>query len=53
MHHGLRLLSFIDVLIDGPYIKEHSDPFNLKWKGSSNQRLWKKIKGVWVEEDEN
>lgn len=34
----LALLSQVDVLVDGPFIKElHSH--ELKWKGSSNQRI--------------
>lgn len=32
-----RLLSQVDVLIDGPYLREQSA--NLLWRGSSNQRV--------------
>lgn len=32
------ILSYIDVLIDGRYVDELRD-FNLKWRGSSNQRV--------------
>ncbi len=31
-------LKYVDVLVDGPYVDEWSDP-RLKWKGSSNQRV--------------
>ena len=34
----LKILNYIDVLVDGRYIEELNDP-NLKYKGSSNQRL--------------
>lgn len=33
----LELLNYVDVLIDGPYIKELTT--TLPWRGSSNQRL--------------
>ena len=33
-----ELLSLIDVLIDGKFVKELYSP-NLKWKGSANQRV--------------
>ena len=33
-----ELLSLIDVLIDGKFVKELYNP-NLKWKGSANQRV--------------
>ena len=40
----------IDFLIDGAYIEELRDT-TLKWRGSSNQRIWKKTKyGIWIEE---
>lgn len=34
----LLLLSEVDVLVDGPFIKELQS-YTLKWKGSSNQRI--------------
>ena len=33
-----ELLSFVDVLVDGKFVKELYNP-NLKWKGSANQRV--------------
>ncbi len=33
-----RLLKYVDVLIDGPYMKEDRD-LTLKFRGSSNQRI--------------
>lgn len=33
-----RMLCFIDVLVDGPYIEELKD-ITLRWRGSSNQRV--------------
>lgn len=32
------ILPYIDILIDGPFIKKYVEP-NLKWRGSSNQRI--------------
>lgn len=40
----------VDILIDGPYIEELRNTA-LKWRGSSNQRILKKIKdNAWIEE---
>lgn len=36
-----NILEYIDVLIDGPFIKEEYE-FGLKWRGSRNQRILKK-----------
>ncbi|MCF8093483.1 MAG: radical SAM protein [Desulfotignum sp.] len=33
-----RLLSNVDILIDGPYIRELD--FSQKWRGSENQNIW-------------
>lgn len=45
----IKILDF-DYVIDGPYIEELRD-IRLKWRGSSNQRIWKKTKsGIWIEE---
>ena len=34
------ILSYCDVLVDGPFIKDLKDD-NLEWRGSSNQRVIK------------
>ena len=34
-----RLLAQVDILVDGPFIQELADP-NLRWRGSSNQKVW-------------
>lgn len=36
--HLTALMKYVDVLVDGKFIKELADK-NLKWKGSSNQRV--------------
>lgn len=33
-----EILSYIDVLVDGPFLKEQAVP-NLQWRGSLNQRV--------------
>ena len=33
-----EILNYVDVLVDGPFIENLSNPM-LKWKGSSNQRV--------------
>ena len=33
-----EVFKYIDVLVDGKYVDELHD-FNLKWRGSSNQRV--------------
>lgn len=38
----LDALEDVDYIIDGPYIQALSDPYHLKWKGSSNQRIFHK-----------
>ncbi len=35
---GKEVLSYLDVLVDGPFVESLRNP-NLKWKGSSNQRV--------------
>jgi len=34
-----RLLTQVDILVDGPFIRELADP-KLRWRGSSNQKVW-------------
>ena len=33
-----RILDYVDILIDGPFIEENKD-LSLKWRGSSNQHI--------------
>ncbi len=35
---ALRLLEYVDVLVDGPYVEALRDP-SLHFRGSANQRL--------------
>lgn len=35
-----HLMKVIDVLVDGPFVKELADP-DLRFRGSSNQHIWK------------
>ncbi len=44
------ILDKIDVIIDGQYVEELKD-LNLKWRGSSNQKIWIKKDGLWGEDD--
>lgn len=34
----LEIMEYIDILVDGPYVKKFRDT-KLKWRGSSNQRV--------------
>lgn len=38
INKGREVLNYIDVLVDGRYVDELRNP-NLKWKGSTNQRV--------------
>lgn len=42
------ILNDIDILIDGPFIEELKD-LSLKLRGSSNQIIWQKKNGIWME----
>lgn len=42
------LSKYVDFVIDGPFIKSKRD-ITLKMRGSSNQRIFKNIKGVFVD----
>ena len=46
-----HILNTIDILIDGPFIEAKKD-LSLKLRGSSNQRIFKKIDGRWTETKE-
>ena len=44
---GMGILEYVDVLVDGPYIEEQRD-ISLHWRGSKNQKVWKKdANGIW------
>lgn len=42
------ILKYADVIVDGQYIDELRD-IRLKWRGSSNQKIWVKIDGEWTD----
>lgn len=46
-----RLLQRCSHLVDGPFDINKRD-ITLKFKGSSNQRLWKMKNGTWIEEND-
>ena len=37
----------VDYLVDGPFIEELKDT-SLLWRGSSNQRIWRKVDNIWT-----
>lgn len=39
----MEILNNIDVLVDGQFIESLKD-LRLKWRGSSNQKIWRKLK---------
>ncbi|GAB6988835.1 anaerobic ribonucleoside-triphosphate reductase activating protein [Paenibacillus pini] len=41
-----QLLSYCDVLVDGPFKQQLRD-VSLAFRGSSNQMIWQKVDGVW------
>lgn len=41
------ILKYCDVLVEGRFIESKKD-ITLKFRGSSNQNIWKKENGVWV-----
>ena len=44
---SLDIINYVDYIIDGKYINELKD-FNLLFRGSSNQHIWKKdMEDVW------
>ena len=42
-----EILKYTDVLVDGAYIDELRD-ISLPFRGSSNQKIWKKQNGEWL-----
>lgn len=47
-----QILDVVDVLVDGKFVLELRDT-NLKWRGSSNQRIWKRNVDMWVLHEDN
>lgn len=43
-----ELLKYIDILVDGPFVESKRD-ITLAWRGSSNQRIFKNVDGVFVD----
>lgn len=41
-----EIISKCDIIVDGRYVDELKD-ITLKWRGSSNQKIWKKRNGEW------
>ncbi len=46
-----RILYYTDVIVDGRYVDLYRD-VSLPYRGSSNQHIWRKIKGKWVIDNE-
>lgn len=48
LSHPIRqkIISKCDIIVDGRYVDELKD-ITLKWRGSSNQKIWEKINGEW------
>lgn len=46
----LSILNTIDILIDGPFVKELKD-LSLQLRGSTNQHIWRQIDKVWQIEE--
>ena len=42
-----RVIPYLTVLVDGRYEDDKRD-LTLAFRGSSNQRIWRKVKGEWV-----
>lgn len=42
------ILNDIDILIDGPFVEAAKD-LTLELRGSSNQIIWEKKNGLWME----
>lgn len=48
----LPVMEYVDVLVDGPFIEELKD-IKLHWRGSSNQKIYRKVNGEWRVDDED
>ena len=47
----LPVMEFADVVVDGPFIEELKDT-KLHWRGSRNQKIYRKVDGEWRVDDE-
>ena len=43
-----QIISQCDILVEGRYIDSQRD-IALKWRGSSNQKIWKNNNGLWTD----
>lgn len=50
LNHPQRagIVNKCDIIVDGRYVDELKD-ITLKWRGSSNQRIWQNKNGVWTD----
>lgn len=48
----LEIMKFLDVVVDGEFISDKKD-ISLAWRGSSNQKIYEKVNGVWQLSDMN
>lgn len=46
------ILDFVDVLVDGQYEDENRN-LRLQFRGSTNQRIWRKNEGEWLESQDD
>ena len=49
--HYSDILNYVDVIVDGPYDENFRD-VELHWRGSSNQKVYKKINNNWIVEED-
>lgn len=47
-----EIINLCNVVVDGQYIDSQRD-ISLKWRGSSNQRIWKNNNGIWEDITDN
>ena len=48
-HFG-EILNYVDVIVDGEFIEELRD-VSLKFRGSSNQNIWKKVNNEFIKDE--